>query len=31
MIEAAKNMDFLVAAQYRDEILKLEKMIEERD
>ena len=30
MIEAAKRMDFLEAAQYRDEIIKLEKMLEER-
>jgi excinuclease ABC subunit B len=29
MIEAAKRMDFLEAAQYRDEILKLEEMIRE--
>ena len=27
MIEAAKRMDFLEAAQYRDEILKLEEML----
>ena len=31
MIEAAKRMDFLEAAQYRDEILKLEEMLKERD
>jgi len=31
MIEAAKRMDFLEAAQYRDEILKLEALIEERE
>ena len=31
MIEAAKRMDFLEAAQYRDEILKLEAMLKERD
>ncbi len=31
MIEAAKNMDFLIAAQYRDEILKLEEMLKERE
>ena len=30
MIEAAKRMDFLEAAQYRDEILKLEVMLKER-
>ncbi len=30
MIEAAKRMDFLEAAQYRDEILKLEEMIKVR-
>ena len=30
MIEAAKRMDFLEAAQYRDEIIKLEGMLEER-
>ena len=30
MIEAAKRMDFLEAAQYRDEILKLEEMLKER-
>ena len=30
MIDAAKRMDFLEAAQYRDEILKLEEMIKER-
>ena len=31
MIEAAKRMDFLEAAQYRDEILKLEEMLKEKD
>ena len=31
MIEAAKRMDFLEAAQYRDEILKLEEMMKERE
>ena len=31
MIEAAKRMDFLEAAQYRDEILKLEEMLKERE
>ena len=31
MIEAAKRMDFLEAAQYRDEIIKLEEMLKERD
>ncbi len=31
MIEAAKRMDFLEAAQYRDEILKLEEMMKGRD
>ena len=30
MIEAAKRMDFLEAAQYRDEILKLEAMLGDR-
>ena len=30
MIEAAKRMDFLEAAQYRDEIIKLEEMIKGR-
>ena len=30
MIDAAKRMDFLEAAQYRDEILKLEEMLEGR-
>lgn len=30
MIDAAKRMDFLEAAQYRDEIIKLEGMLEER-
>ena len=30
MIDAAKRMDFLEAAQYRDEILKLEEMMKER-
>ena len=30
MIEAAKRMDFLEAAQYRDEILKLEAMLKNR-
>ena len=30
MIEAAKRMDFLEAAQYRDEILKLEAMLEDK-
>ena len=30
MIEAAKRMDFLEAAQYRDEILKLEEMLVDR-
>ena len=30
MIDAAKRMDFLEAAQYRDEILKLEAMLESR-
>ena len=31
MIEAAKRMDFLEAAQYRDEILKLEEMLKEKE
>jgi excinuclease ABC subunit B len=31
MIEAAKRMDFLEAAQYRDEILKLEELLEEKN
>ena len=31
MIEAAKQMDFLVAAQYRDEILKLEEMLKGKE
>jgi len=31
MIEAAKRMDFLEAAQYRDEMLRLEEMIKDRD
>ena len=31
MIEAAKRMDFLEAAQYRDEIMKLEEMLKERE
>ncbi|MBQ6079190.1 MAG: excinuclease ABC subunit UvrB [Muribaculaceae bacterium] len=31
MIEAAKRMDFLEAAQYRDEILKLEELLQERE
>ena len=31
MIEAAKRMDFLEAAQYRDEILKLEDMLKEKE
>ena len=31
MIEAAKRMDFLEAAQYRDEILKLEEMMQDKD
>ena len=30
MIEAAKRMDFLEAAQYRDEIIKLEKMLKDK-
>ena len=30
MIEAAKRMDFLEAAQYRDEIIKLEEMLQDR-
>ena len=30
MIEAAKRMDFLEAAQYRDEIIKLEEMLKEK-
>ena len=30
MIDAAKRMDFLEAAQYRDEIIKLEAMLEEK-
>ena len=30
MIDAAKRMDFLEAAQYRDEILKLEALMKER-
>ena len=28
MGEAAKNLDFLEAAQYRDHIIRLEKMLE---
>jgi excinuclease ABC subunit B len=31
MIEAAKRMDFLEAAQYRDEILKLEELLKEKE
>ena len=31
MIDAAKRMDFLEAAQYRDEILKLEEMLNSKD
>ena len=31
MIEAAKRMDFLEAAQYRDEILKLEEMLKAKE
>ena len=31
MIEAAKRMDFLEAAQYRDEILKLEEMLKDKE
>ena len=31
MIEAAKRMDFLVAAQYRDEILKLEELLKSKE
>ena len=30
MKEAAKNLDFLQAAQYRDEMLRLEKLQEEQ-
>ena len=30
MIEAAKRMDFLEAAQYRDEILKLEEILQKK-
>ena len=31
MIEAAKRMDFLEAAQYRDEIMKLEEILKEKE
>ena len=31
MVEAAKRMDFLEAAQYRDEILKLEERLQTKD
>lgn len=31
MIEAAKRMDFLEAAQYRDEIIKLEEMLKDKE
>ena len=31
MVAAAKNMEFLAAAQYRDEILKLRKRLENND
>ena len=31
MVEAAKRMDFLEAAQYRDEILKLQDMLKDRE
>jgi excinuclease ABC subunit B len=31
MIEAAKRMDFLEAAQYRDEILKLEEILKAKE
>ena len=31
MVAAAKNMEFLAAAQYRDEILKLQKLEEKRN
>ena len=29
MLEASKNLDFLQAAQYRDEMLRLEDMMEQ--
>jgi excinuclease UvrABC nuclease subunit len=28
MLEASKNLDFLQAAQYRDEMLRLEDMLQ---
>lgn len=30
MIEAAKRMDFIEAAQYRDELLKMEQTLSEQ-
>ena len=31
MQEAAKKLDFIEAAQYRDEILKMEELLKEKD
>jgi excinuclease ABC subunit B len=30
MTEAAKRLDFIEAAQYRDELLKMEEMLKDR-
>ena len=30
MKKAAKNLDFIQAAQYRDEILRMEKLLDEK-
>ncbi len=30
MLEASKRLDFVLAAQYRDEMLKLMEMLEEK-
>lgn len=31
MQEAAKKLDFIEAAQYRDEVLKMEELLKEKD
>jgi excinuclease ABC subunit B len=31
MTDAAKRLDFIEAAQYRDELLKMEEMLQEKD
>ena len=30
MLEAAKKLDFIEAAQYRDEVLKMEELLKEK-